>query len=321
MVGAGPSVSVFIGNDVYTKEKAIEDLASSILGSSSRTLDFKVFRAPQTSAREVIDQLSTIPFLAPRRLIVLREFEKLSADDRKRIAEYSKKPVKTACLVIEAKDDSVLGSFSTDRRRINVRVFNELAGQDLAAWIRKFMSERSKRIEPEAIEFLKETCSGDLAYLSHELEKLIAFAGKSDLVRRQDVEALVGDNLVASAFDLTNAIENNRADAALEIVRKLLTNGKKHHEIIGLLTWHVKRLFKAKMLKRKGATDTYIAGIMKINRKYFGKFFKQVTALKMSAIKSQMRVLLETDLDIKRSRLDPALAIECAIIRLCLGCA
>jgi DNA polymerase III delta subunit len=32
-----------------------------------------------------------------------------------------------------------------------------------------------------------------------------------------------------------------------------------------------------------------------------------------------MKILLETDLDIKRSRYDPAIALEFAVIKLCLG--
>ena len=85
------------------------------------------------------------------------------------------------------------------------------------------------------------------------------------------------------------------------------------------MLWHVKRLLRAKTLQEKGGTQAYIANSLRINGKYFGRFFAQVKALKMDAIRAKMRVLLEADLDIKRSRLNPRLALECAVIRLCLG--
>lgn len=319
MVDLRASVFLFVGRDSYSKEIAIKELSSSTLDNSSRSLDLKVFRGSHANAREILEHLSTIPFLAPQRLVVVKEFEKLPDEDRKRIVEYAKRPSKTACLVIDSKDESILDEFGQSRRHANVRVFGEPTGHDLAVWIKRFASSRGKKIDARAIESLKETGIQDLSRLSQELDKIASFTGARDTICPSDVEELLGKNLVASAFDLTNAIEENRADKAMKIVSDLLTGGKKHYEIIGLLSWHVKRLLKAKTLQLKGATDTYIANALRINSKYFGRFFKQVKNLKMTAIKSQMRVLLEADLDIKRSRLDPVLALECAIIRLCLG--
>lgn len=319
MVSAKPSVFLFIGNDIYSKEKALQKLGSSLLDSSARELDFKVFRGAQSRAREILDNISTIPFLAEQRLIVVREFDRLPDEDRKRIIEYARKPLKTACLVLDLRDDSVLQELGPSQRQTVVKMFGEPTGPDLVLWIKQFVSDRGKSIEPDAIEFLKEARVQNLSQLSNELEKIISFVGTRKAISAADVEELVGSNLVASAFDLTNAIEANRVDDALGVVSDLLTGGKKHFEIIGLLSWHVKRLLKAKVLQQKGSTDTYIANALRINRKYFGKFFRQVKGLKMDAIRSQMRVLLEADLDIKRSKLDPALVLECAIIRLCLG--
>lgn len=319
MVSERPSVFLFAGSDGYSKEKAIHSLSSSILDGSSRELDMMVLRGGHTSAREILDSVSTIPFLAPQRLVIVREFDELSDEDRARVIGYAKKPLKSACLVLEMKGDAALREFGQASRYATVKVYGAVTGQDLASWIRTFAADRGKKITPDAIAALKETCSPDLALLSQELEKLISFIGAGDTITAVDVEELVGRSLVASVFDLTNAIEENKVDKALAVVAELLVSGKKHYEIIGLMAWHVKRLLRAKTLQMKGGTETYIANSLKINQKYFGRFFKQVKALKIDAIRSKMRVLLEADLDIKRSRLDPRLALECAVIRLCLG--
>lgn len=319
MVSARPSVFLFVGSDTYSKEKAIRKLADSLLDSSSRQLDYKVFRGAHSHAREILDNISTIPFMAPKRLVVVKDFERLPDEDRKRLIEYAKKPSKTSCLVLDSRDDYVPEDFRRASLHAEVKVFGEPTGADLALWIRRFLSENGKKIEPDAVEFLKEARAQNLSQLSNELEKLVAFVGARETIKSADVEVLVGRNLVASAFDLTNAIESNKVDEALKVVADLLTGGKKHFEIIGLLSWHVKRLLRAKTLQLKGGTDTYIANALKVNRKYFGKFFQQVRGLKIDTIRSQMRILLEADLDIKRSKLDPALVLECAVIRLCLG--
>lgn len=319
MVSARSSVFIFIGSDTYLKDNAAREISSAVLEKSSRELDLKLFCGPQSNAREILEYASTIPFLASRRLVIVKEFEKLSGDDRKRIIECAKNPAKTTCLILDSKDESILEEFGKIPQHVSVRTFAALKGQDLVSWIRQFCSSRGKKIENEAIEFLKESGTENLSQLSQELDKIIAFSGTRDTITALDVEEVSGRALVASAFDLTDAIGTGRADDALRVVNELLTLGKKHYEVIGLLSWHVKRLLKAKTLRLKGATDAYIANALRINRKYFHKFFEQAKRLRMETIRSQMRILLEADLDIKRSSLDAVLVLECAIIRLCLG--
>nr|HPM43633.1 hypothetical protein [Candidatus Omnitrophota bacterium] len=177
MVSPAQSVFLFIGNDAYSKEEALKKLGDSFLDSSARSMDFKVFRGSQSNATEIIENISTIPFLAPKRLVVIKEFEKLSSDDRARIVEHTKKPLKTASLIIDSNEDSILKDFGRVPKHISVKTFGEPSGSDLTAWISRFFSQKGKKIKPEAIEFLKETRSGNLSELSGELEKLILFVG------------------------------------------------------------------------------------------------------------------------------------------------
>ena len=72
MVNTKASVFLFAGDDTYLKEKAIKDLTSSILDGSSKDLYYKVFYGGEVEPTEIIDQIDTIPFLARRRLVVLR---------------------------------------------------------------------------------------------------------------------------------------------------------------------------------------------------------------------------------------------------------
>ena len=318
MVSSEPSVFVYAGSDSYTRSDAIASLVSSILAGASRDCDLQSFRGGDVSAREILDQLSTIPFMAPKRIIIVKDFEDLSDEDRDALVAYAQKPSKTACLILESSDPASTKAFAKIAA-VKARLFSEPVGQDRAAWIKRFIAARGKKIDVAAVAFLKEVWPGDLAGLAQELEKLISYVGTRETIGSRDVEELVGKSLVSSVFDLTNAVEANKVDDALRVVSELLKSGKRHYEIIGLLSWHVKRLLRAKTLQVKGATDTYIATTMKVNQKYFGKFFAQVRSLGIDAIRSQMRVLMEADLDIKRSRLDPTLALDCAILRLCLS--
>lgn len=311
-------VFLFIGDDKYQKEKAIQLLSSELLGNSSKELDHKVFYGADSDAREILDYINTIPFLADKRFVVIKDFEKMPQEFKSRLIEYIKKPLKSTCLVLESKDDSILKEYGLITRYANVRRFGELTGHELDSWIKKFLAGLGKKIEPDAILILKELQGRNLLGLTQELEKLASFTGKKEEIKAEDVEEVVGKSLVLSTFDLADAIGEKRLDRAMKLGYGLILAGKKEYEIIGLLCWHFKRILRAKSLQARGQRDNAIAGMLKVSRKYSDGFFKQVESLGVPQLRSKIRVLLEADLDIKRTKYDPTLILEFAIIRLCL---
>ena len=314
-----PSAFLFIGEGGYLKDKAVEDLAASLLDGSSRQLDYKVFYGSEADTREVLDYITTIPFLASKRVAVIKEFEKLPKEDISRIVTYLKKPSKSTCLVLDTKDDSLLKEHGDITHYVNVQRFGILSDYEVFSWIKQFLAPKNKSIKEDAARELKELQGGNLSMLAQELEKLVSFIGDKETIELSDVEELVGKTPTLSAFDLTAAIEKCRMNEAIDIISDLLLGDKKHYEIIGLLCWHFNRLFKAKTLQAKGEDNARIAGSLRISRRYSADFFKQLEGFSMDQIRSKLRILLEADLDIKRSRFDPALVLEFAVIRLCLS--
>jgi len=77
-------------------------------------------------------------------------------------------------------------------------------------------------------------------------------------------------------------------------------------------------VLRALVLKREGRSDHDIAREIKMRRDEVDIFFKQLGAFSIDGVKSKMEALLAADLDIKRTRYDPGLVLEFAIIRLCL---
>ncbi len=319
MVNSKFPIFLFIGTDTHSKEMAIEELGRSFLDRSGRELNYKVFYGGEVSVRDVLDYVSTVPFISSKRLAVIRDFEKLSQGDKARLVSYIKKPSKSAFLVLESENDSVLREYSDISRYANIRRFGELSDLELESWVKGHLSKKGKSIEVSALAALKELAGEKTSDLFQELEKLITFTGERSRISLADVEEAVGRSLMASAFDITAAIDKKNIDVALEVVSDLAVAGKKPHEVIGILNWYLKRLLRAKTLAAQGETNSGIARILGIGRKYTSDFFKQVKMLDIEKIKSKMEILLEADLDIKRTRFDPRLILEFTVIRLCLG--
>ena len=321
MVNTKPHLFLFTGSDDYSKDKAIRNLRESLLDSSSKELDYKVFSGAETSAREILEYVMTVPFLAKKRFVVLKDFEKLADEDKERIANYAKNPSGSACLVIETKDDSVTRKYPSLARQAAVTRFGALTLTQFQSWIKERLSESyvKKKITPDAVRELFELYGGNLNLAEQELGKLVSFALSRDELTLADINEVAGKDMNASAFDLTDAIDKGDVNEALSIISDLMRSGKKHYEVIGLLCWQMKRLFRAKTMLLKGVSEAGVAGILKINSYYSERFFRQLRTFDVIQIKANMRALLEADLDIKRSKYDPLLALEFCVIKLCLG--
>jgi DNA polymerase III subunit delta len=320
MVNTKSPVFLFLGNDSYLKDKAIKDLVSSLPEGSSKDLDHKVFYGGEADPREVLDHINTIPFLASRRVVIIRDLEKTPSEFMSSLMNYIKKPLASTCLILEASGESILKEYADISDHARVQSFGEMSGREAIAWIRDFLAVRKKKITPDAATLLREMHGQNLLAMTQELEKLVSYTGERTEIGIRDVEEIVGKSMISSTFDLADAIGAKKADSALRICRELMTAGKKEYEIIGLLCWHFKRLLKAKTLQARGESDNRIAYGLRIGQKYWPGFFNQVGGLKASRIKAGLKALLEADLDIKRTRFDYAhqsLVLEFLILKLC----
>jgi len=320
MVTTKSPVYLFVGSDGYLKEKAIKDLVSSLPEGGSKDLDHKVFYGDEAEPREVLDHINAIPFLASKKVVIIRDLEKTSPEFMSSLMEYMKKPLKSTCLILETSGESIFKEYKSIQNYARVQRFGEMTGREASLWIKDFLAARKKKIHQEAATLLREMYGHNLLALTQELEKLVSYTlGRSE-IKVKDVEEIVGKSMISSTFDLADSIGSKNANKALRICRELMTSGKKEHEIIGLLCWHFKRLLKAKTLQARGESDNRIAAGLRIGQKYWAGFFKQVSGLKASRIKAGIRSLLEADLDIKRTRFDYAhqsLVLEFLIFKLC----
>lgn len=319
MVSVDASVFLFIGNENYLKEEALKELKGELLGRHSQELDYKIFYGNESCAREILDYVTTIPFSAAKKLVVIKDLERLSQEDKGRLAAYIKKPARFTNLVLDAADASILEELRPVIRYIEVSRYDRLTDPEVRSWIKRFAASKGKAIEDAAVEILKELQGANLSSLTQELEKLIAFVGEAGVIKSNDVEALVGRSHIESAFDIGWAVGEKRAGKALSLVSDLTLRGKKPHEIIGLLHWHLKRILKAKVLLSKNESDSSIGEILRIDRRRSLEFFKQARSYDIDQIRSATNILLKADLDVKNARYDSRLTLELAIVKLCFG--
>ncbi len=319
MVRLHQAVFLFIGSDSYSKERAVESLGADYSNGAPKDLEYKVFHGSNANPSDILDHIKTAPLFSEKRLIFIRGAGQINSEGIELLTGGLKDIPQSTCLVFDFEDDSILKKYPALAKEASIKMFGELKGQGLISWVTDLVASRSgKTIEDEAIRLLEELKGALPIDLVGELEKLMAFTGERKAIKASDVEEVVGRSVSSSAFDLSWEIGRKDASGALSIVSDLLGSGKRPHEIVGILSWHLKRVLRALVLKREGRSDHDIAREIKMRRDEVDIFFKQLGAFSIDGVKSKMEALLAADLDIKRTRYDPGLVLEFAIIRLCL---
>ncbi|HOG12854.1 MAG: DNA polymerase III subunit delta [Smithellaceae bacterium] len=86
----------------------------------------------------------------------------------------------------------------------------------------------------------------------NELEKLIVFAGEKPVIGEEDVEAVVEKTREDRIFDLTNALGEKNAPAALLALQGLLDQGEPPLMILSMVSIEIRMLLQASILVQSG---------------------------------------------------------------------
>jgi DNA polymerase-3 subunit delta len=159
--------------------------------------------------------LGTPPMLAERRVVVLRDVDKLKKGARAVLDRYLTRPAPDTVLILiapsGAKPDKGLSAHATSVE------FSPLTGDRLPRWVvHHSETVLGRAITPEAVALLVEAVGSDLAQLAVELEKLASYA--SETIDERAVSEIVGVRRGESVGDLLDAVAAKDANAALRLI-------------------------------------------------------------------------------------------------------
>ncbi len=312
-------VYLFDGEEEFLKEEKVCKLAQDLLSEPTKDLNKTVFFAQDVDGPTIVSHARTLPFLSSKRLIVVKEVERLSPVDEDLIVSYLKNPTKTTCLVLETKKADRKGKlYQAARSYGRIISFDRLYEDQIDRWIGSRVRNFGKSISFEAREALRENIGGNLGTLSQAIEKVITYVGKKDEISAGDIEEVVGKSAKSRIFDLTDAIGRKQKARALKILHDLVGDGKNAPEVIGMLFWQLRRITRAKRLLTQGHLPRQkLASELKVHSSFLDDFIAQTRNFRMEELERGIELLLEADAKTKTGRMAQDVALELLVVRLC----
>jgi len=320
MVRSNERCHLFCGDNNLFRIESRNAIKEKNLPPGSKETNYDIYDAADDVAA-IFVTINTPPFLTGKKVVVIKNIDGLPEPRRKAFIAYLDKIPEYMCLILETGKGASGNKFiSSIAQRAKTTAFKKLKGYEAKDWAKRRLAGYKKSITNEALDLLLELKgSEDMAALSGEIEKLAIYKDKAERIEEADVAKLVGKSVTKGAFDLVDAISARNKSAAISITRDLTREGSKKSvpEIMGVMGWQLRRVWKAKMLMAKRHDADAISSELRISRFSRDRFFAQVERLGEEEIKNDFRLLVEADRMVKSGRGKPEFVLEELVLRLC----
>ena len=301
-----------VGGEPLLRDDALEAIRIAALADSPSDFDYERLDGETVTGAALLDAVGTLPVLAPRRLIELREPESTRAQARG-LADA----IVDALVALKDRRDTVLVVLAekVDGRSRWVKAFGTGAvvrcdpprkGAALAAFIAAEASRQGVALERAAIALLAERTGPQLLVLRQEIAKAALFAGPGEKVKAKHVAESTSDVAEEPIWDLTDAIGEGRCGDALALLGKMLRAGSAPPAILGAFVNHFRKLTS---IRNGGIVPGAPFAVRKLERQS-GRFSP-------GKLLSCLAAIHQTDLALKGAGgIQPELALERLVIAL-----
>lgn len=240
------------------------------------------------------EALESLPFLASRKLVVLRAPSAQKEFTEKVEQLLGNLPETTDVIIHEPKLDKRSVYYKFLKKNTEYMEFNELDEYGLAKWITS-----QADISPNDAKYLVERVGANQQLLSNELAKLTTYNPK---VTRETIDLLTEPNPQSTIFQLLDAAFAGDKKQMLRLYQEQRASKVEPQQIIAMLAWQLHILAVVKTAGDKG--DSIIAADAKINPYVIGKSRSITRHLTPQKLKDLIHGLAELDVQLKTTAID-----------------
>ena len=313
-----PSVLLFEGEEEELKQGALKALRSAVLPAGMEDLNEMVLEAPETDS--IIAAAETLPFMADRRLIIVRDHPALTGRgeaDEKLIAYLPSFP-STALLVFYCvgKPDGRKKLYSAVKKLGGVVSFDRMKGAELTRYVTEAFRSAGKECDERTAEYLIFTVGANAGLLRNEVNKIAAHAGDAPSVTADDVSALATPSTECTVFQMVDAVVFGQSRRALLLARNQLLNGEDPAGLLAMLLRQYRLLQHVKIMQYEKRSRNEIREAMGLSPYVVEQYVKQASAYTGGQVRRAAGLCLDTEYAFKSGRITPDSALDSLLIKL-----
>ena len=307
------NIYLVCGEEEYSKRN-IKKMLSDALVSVDDNMNRSHYEGKNINYKEVIDLCETLPFFSERRLVILENtgcFEK-ACDE---LLTYLPDLTETTYIVfVEEKIDKRSKMYKLVKDKGYVCECNRLNNDALMKWILTKIGKENKKITRETMNYLIDTLGNDLEKISCEIEKLLCYTLKKEVIEISDVDAVCSPEITGKIFEMIDAMGNKNKEKALELYYDLLSQKEPPMRILFMLSRQFNIMLQIKELSDKRMGKKEIEDKLGMKGFVVSKTQGQLKNFTMKAIRNAIEKAIELEEAIKNGNINEKVAVELLLI-------
>ena len=335
---------IFHGEDDFTRADALKKLRADMGDPQFADLNTTTLDDKNLTFSELRHNADAIPFLSDKRLVIVESMlarldprrsakedgegdagetesePETNADLKQALLDYLPHlPPTTMLVFVENKklhaNNAVLKYAEKEKKHAQVKLFSAPPAADLPDWVVEHTEEKGGTIDFSAANDLAIFIGPDLRALDNEIEKLVLYR-QGETIRRDDVRLLVASAQEQNIFELVDAVGQRRTQRALELLHERLRNNTNEFYLLSMITRQYRLMLQVRDLMLRGMNLDAVQKQLGLHPFVTKKIAEQARSYSVEQLENIMRQLLEVDVNLKTSKLEPTLALDLLIVDL-----
>ena len=323
--GNVPPIVLVVGAEQYLQNKVVQALRAAALKGSVPGLNEDNFVATETPVDTIISAARTLPMLARKRFVYIRQVErwesasKSDADSLDRIAQYATNPVSSCVLVLSALKLDGRKKLSAVAKKGNWWVAcDPLSRTSIPSFLAARAAERGVQIAPGAAELIVEVVGADLASIVDSIERLCLFVGPEGKIDEDAVGTCLVRIKASSVWELVGAISRRDLGRALEALDAVYDPKDRGLPIVGTWAWSARQMLRFESSMRAGMSPAQAAQAAGAPPFRANELADQCKRVPRHELERWLDVIARVDMALKGgSKRQPKAVLEHAILSLC----
>jgi DNA polymerase-3 subunit delta len=276
-----------------TEKSAVATEFTEMVDEGLRAFNVDRLYGGEITSDDVFNAAATLPMMAPRRIVIVHDAERLlipkregkAADaEQERLEAFVKAPPRhaTVVFVCAALDQRrrLIKLLMKEAQVVDCGTIEDKDEEGAKRWVRARAERDNVPLDAAAINALVDRAGTDVVRLRSGLERVALYALGQSKITADDVRQIVQATAEATNFGIANAIERNDAAEALRELAAALEGGAAPPYLLGQLRWVAEKM-------------------------------------PLARLKSAIEAVFRTDLSIKSSGGDPKILLERLVVELC----
>ena len=323
-------LTILCGEDVGQYHIA-KDLLMKQLEFDTSDLGFAYFDMSEADYHQVDLDLVSLPFFSDEKVVILDYFADLTTDKKRYLTDdelkqfeaYLENPVETTRLIILAP-----GKLDSKRRLVKllkrdglVLEANPLKEMELKNHFQNEVRRLGLRMDPDVFHYLMVKSNFDFAEVSKNLVFLQSYRGQNE-ISLADIDVAIPKTFQDNIFDLTQLVLQTKMDEANHLVRDLRLQGEDEIKLIAIMLTQFRTYLQVQILHEQGRGEQQIVTALsdlsgrKINPYQVKYALRDSRNLSVGFLKKVVKLLIETDYQIKTGQFDKDYLFDIALLRI-----